>query len=193
MLCGFLRRHDRPSAHHLTRQMSSMKRSRDELDAASSACKKPLEPPKKPSSVSHNRASASATSVDVKERDKLISQVELQVMKHQRSFDALSTALEKLRDEEAQEKFKLEALFDKKKQQQVVAPRRALLAKIKGFWPAVLMKIVSDDNSPLRVQGSALDFPALSHVTDFMCATSHDSALQNCNILPQVRRGSCGL
>jgi hypothetical protein len=100
-----------------------------------------------------------------------MAQVELQVIKHQRSFDALSTALEKIRGEEVQEKLKIEAAFDKKKQQQVVAPRRALLEKIKGFWPAVMMKITSDDRCALRVQGSTLDFPVLGHVIDFMCAT----------------------
>jgi hypothetical protein len=93
------------------------------------------------------------------------------VLKLQRSFDALSDTLDKIRAEEMKEKRKIEVASGKKKQQQVIAPRRALLDKIQGFWPAVFMKVTSDDNCPLRLPGSSLDFPVVKHVTGYVCAT----------------------
>jgi hypothetical protein len=94
----------------------------------------------------------------------------LQVLKLQRSFDALTDSLNKIKAEEMKEKRKLEMVFDKKRQQQVIA-RRSLLRKLKGFWPAVFMKITSDDNCPLRLQGSFRDFPVIQHITDYVYAT----------------------
>ncbi len=134
--------------------MSNLKRAREEQAAGSG-------------SAAQSVAAASAAH---KERDNLVSQVEMQVIKQQRAFDALSAALERIRSEETKEKQNIEVAFGKKKQQQVIAPRRALLDKIKGFWPAVFMKVTSDDNCPLRIQGSSLDFPIVAHLTDFVCA-----------------------
>ena len=133
-------------------QMSGVKRGREENTASSA-----------------EQASALAKEAAAfNERDKLVSQVEMLVMKHQRSFDAISATLNKLRVEEMKEKLKVEVAFAKKKNEQVIAPRRALLSRIKGFWPAVLMKAISDDNCPVRVLvGGDQDFPVISHVTDY--------------------------
>ena len=103
-----------------------------------------------------------------KERDKRVSDIESQVMKQQMSFDMLSTVLNKIRGEEMSEKRKIEEAFNLKKQQQVVAPRRALLSKIKGFWAAVLMKVTTDDNCPAHVPGGWADCSVLAFATDFV-------------------------
>jgi hypothetical protein len=97
-----------------------------------------------------------------------VSDIERQVMKQQRTFDLLSTVLNKIRGEEMSEKRRIEEAFNLKKQQQVVAPRRALLSKIKGFWAAVLMKVTTDDNCVAHVPGGWADCSVLAFATDFV-------------------------